>query len=253
MSEYRSDEETVELIQRWWRENGLLSIGTVVVVLGGVIGYNQWQASQQTAIGEIASSYLEWSEARTPDSVSPDADVIAERLRAEHPESAYTALLRFDDARRAVEGDDVPAARVELDAILAMDLPAFFHDLARIRLAKLDLAEEAPADALARLDAVQGAEAIAAVLELRGDAHRALGDLAAARSAYDAAITAAEASQFSGLPLLRLKRDDIAPATASTSVVGSDDFEAPVEDDANGEDAEDDAAPTAAADTEAGA
>ena len=215
MSEYRTDEETVEQIQRFWRENGLSLVVTLVLTVGGVLGWRSWQDAQVAAVGDASARFLEWREALTPDGMpGEEAERIAEVLRAEFPDSPYVSLVRFHDAQRALADGDAAAARRELLAVLAADLPPAFQDVARLRIARLDLAEGDASAALAQLDAIAAADTLPAVLELRGDARLASGDRAGARAAYDAAIEAAERAGVSGRPLLEMKRDDLALAAA---------------------------------------
>ena len=210
MSEYRTDEETVEQIQRFWRENGLALVLTVVVAVGGVLGWRWWQESRATEIAAASARYLEWREALGEDGAATAAsERIAATLRERRPDSAYASLLRFHAARRAVLEDDLAAARAELEAVLATGLPVAFHDLARLRLARLDLAAGAPRDALAQLDAIEGGEEMPTVLELRGDVLLALEEIDGARAAYDAALILADGGGAGG-SLLEIKREDLA-------------------------------------------
>lgn len=215
MSEYRTDEETVEQIQRFWRENGLSLVVTLVLSVGAVLGWRAWDDARTAAVGDASARYLEWREALAPDGgPSDEATRIAEVLRAEFPESPYVSLVGLHAARHAVDAGDAAAARRELLAVLDAELPVAFHDVARLRLARLALADGDAAGALAQLDAITGADGLPAVLELRGDALLASGDRAAARDAYDAAIEAGEGAGSAARPLLEMKRDDLAVAAA---------------------------------------
>jgi predicted negative regulator of RcsB-dependent stress response len=216
VSEYRTDEETVELIQGWWRENGVSMVVTLLLVFGGVFGWRAWQEEQAGQVAAASARYLDWLDARGVTEES--ALAVAESLREDFPESPYVALVALEAARSAVEDGDEAAARRELISVLETELPAAFHDLARLRLARLDLASGDAAAALAQLDGIQGADDLATILEVRGDAHRLGGDLDAARAAYDAAIEAAEQSGGSSRPLLEMKRDDLTVAAAAPEV-----------------------------------
>ena len=209
MSELRTDEETVEQIQDWWRENGTILLVTVVLVFGGVFGWNWWQDQRQAEIGEASALYLQWMQGREQ---GESVDELAARLRDQHPGSPYVALLRFADAAEAVEAQDAQAAREALEAVLEMDLTAPLHDLARLRLARLDLDAGEPEAVLARLDPITGADRIAAAQELRGDALRALDRPEEARAAYERAMAASSADR----PLLEMKRDDLGATIAAT-------------------------------------
>ena len=209
MSELRTDEETVEQIQNWWRENGTTLLVTVVLVFGGVFGWNWWQDQRQAEIEAASALYLQWMQGREE---GESVDDLAARLREEHAGSPYVALLRFDAAAEAVAAQDLQTARKELETVLEMDLTAPLHDLARLRLARLDLDAGEPKAVLARLDPITGTDRIAAAQELRGDALRALDRLDEARAAYERAMAASSADR----PLLEMKRDDLGASIAAT-------------------------------------
>ena len=42
MSEYQTDEEKVEAIRKWWRENGTAVVAGLVLGLAGLIGWQYW-------------------------------------------------------------------------------------------------------------------------------------------------------------------------------------------------------------------
>ena len=53
-----SDEEQVEVLKKWWDENGTSLIVTLVLVLGGTFGYRAWENSVIES-GEAASVVYE--------------------------------------------------------------------------------------------------------------------------------------------------------------------------------------------------
>ncbi len=201
MSEYRSDEETVEIIARWWKENGVFLLGTIVLVVAGVLGWNWWQAQSVARAEGAASIYAAWEQAS-----GEERQALADRLRDEYPRSAYRGLIAFDVARRAMDADDHETARLALEQVLELNVPRPMQDLARVRLARVLLDEDDAEAALARLDAVSGRSELTFVEELRGDALLALGRREEALRAYDQALASAEAPR----PLLEIKRSDLA-------------------------------------------
>jgi predicted negative regulator of RcsB-dependent stress response len=205
VSDYRTDEETVEQMQRWWRENGTTLIVTIVLVLGGVFGWNWWQDREQATAAAASTLYLQFLEAREAGD-DETAEARAETLRGQHADSAYVALLDFDVARRAVDDGRPEAATAALEGILATDLPASMKDVARIRLARLALDAGDAEGAIARLDGITAVDRLSVAAELHGDALAALGRTDAARAAYDAALLAAQGAR----PLLEMKRDELA-------------------------------------------
>ena len=43
MESYRTEEEQVEALRRWWNENGRSTLFVIVVVLAGTFGWQGWQ------------------------------------------------------------------------------------------------------------------------------------------------------------------------------------------------------------------
>lgn len=200
MSEYRSDEETVEVIANWWKENGAFMVGTIVLVLGGVLGWNWWQGQQLASAESASTLYAAWERA-----AEAERAALAEELAANYPRSAYRALIAFELAQTAMEREDPAAAREALELVLSLSVPKPMQDLARIRLARVALDEDDAEAALAWLDAIGGATQLSLVEELRGDALRLLGRHEDALAAYDRALASAEMAR----PLLEIKQDDL--------------------------------------------
>ena len=47
MVELRSEEEQLDAVKRWWKENGMSLIAGAVLAAAGVFGWNAWQNYQQ--------------------------------------------------------------------------------------------------------------------------------------------------------------------------------------------------------------
>ncbi|HNE26955.1 MAG TPA: tetratricopeptide repeat protein, partial [Pseudomonadales bacterium] len=58
MADYRTEEEQIELIKKWWRENGRSTVVGVGVALVLFFGWMQWQAYQKKNI-EAASDLFQ--------------------------------------------------------------------------------------------------------------------------------------------------------------------------------------------------
>lgn len=200
MSEYRSDEETVEVIANWWKENGAFMVGAIVLVVGGVLGWNGWQDRQLANAEDAAALYAAWERA-----ADAEREALAAELAQTYPDSAYRALLGFETAGTAMDNGDAAAAREVLEDVLALQVPRPMQDLARIRLARVALDEGDAEAALAHLDAIVGVAELSMAEELRGDALRLLGRHDEALTAYERAVASAEMAR----PLLEIKQDDL--------------------------------------------
>ena len=207
MSEYRTDEETVEQLTRWWREHGTFLVVTLVVVVGGVVGWRWWQDTTREQAQAVSALYQEWTEARAAGDEAR-GEALAQRLRSEHAGSSYLALLALEEASRALENGDPAAARGALERVLELGTGAAFDDLARLRLARLDLEAGDAEAALGRLAMVRAGEDIGPVEELRGDALRVLGRLDEARAAYARALATGTATRG----IVEMKLDELLAA-----------------------------------------
>lgn len=197
MSEYRSDEETVEAIANWWRENGLFLVGAIVLAMAGVFGWNYWQGQTQQRSEGASALYMAWQQAR-----GDQAEALAVQLEEDYPRSAYLAFVRLDQARRSVEAGDPDAARGPLEAVLESRVDDQIKDVARVRLARIAIAEGDTDTALELLGAAADTSIVA---EVRGDALRHAGELREAGDAYERALRLAREPR----PLLQIKYEDL--------------------------------------------
>lgn len=115
MAELRTEEEQVQAIKDWWKNNGsslLIGIGAALAI---VFGWQAWQNHQAQQRAEAANQFANLLNAfSSADDESADTvGFVAETLRDEHGDSAYAIYGNLVLARQQmVEGED-PAAAVE--------------------------------------------------------------------------------------------------------------------------------------------
>ena len=112
--------------------------------------------------------------------------------------------------KRAADDGDNAAATEQLRWVIDSGQQPDLTPIARLRLARLLLADGALDDAKAQLNQVTGSGFSAEREELMGDIHLAAGDTEQARTAYQAAQAAAGPGAGS---LLELKLDQLPPAS----------------------------------------
>lgn len=217
MAELKTEEEQLEAIKRWWKENGTSLIAGVVIAGAGVFGWNAWQDYQAGKAEAASMRYQQLLDLTGRDDPGEQARQRASELVGEitdeHGTTLYADLARLLDARQAIEVDDRARARAALEAVIEGSERDYIKGLARLRLARLQLAEGSAETALATLEGVP--EALAAQrAEVRGDAQHALGRDERARDAWrDALALADERDQ----PLygVQLKLDDLGAEEAT--------------------------------------
>ncbi|MEQ8232346.1 MAG: tetratricopeptide repeat protein [Gammaproteobacteria bacterium] len=210
MEHYASEQEQVEAVKRWWKENGKALVLGLVIGIGGLAGYRYWN-ELETSRAENASLTYERFLAMIEAQRSEDAVTTGEAIMSAYPDSAYARLSALLLAKLAVEQADYERAKTLL-VPLAENADSEVRDVAAMRLARILLAEGDAAAAATRLDSVPATDGREPYPELRGDILAARGDDDAARSFYrEALVRAGELGLERGA--IQLKLDNLA-ATA---------------------------------------
>lgn len=215
MSEMRTEEEQVQAIKEWWKENGkslLIGVGAAVAI---VVGWKAWQQNEQRQAETASALYqnlvdavLEISQKESDDASRSTALHLGNQLKDEFAGESYARLAALLMARVAVDSGDLSLAVAELDWVLANQPTESQKSVALIRKARLLAAQNDVDQALALLGQISSAAFKAQSEEVRGDLFVMKNELVSARQAYQAAITAAGASNNSAL--LQIKLDNLA-------------------------------------------
>lgn len=203
---YETDEEKVEAIKKWWKDNGLSVIAGVVIGLGSIYAWRFWIGHRDDVAGRASAAFEQLlSNAATMS--QPEAVVKqAELLKDEFGSTPYAGMSNMVAAKALYHAGDVPAAmRALKDAIANAPDPALAR-IAALRLARIQVAEGQLDDAEKTIATHDDSPAFSGEFAaVRGDLAAARGDAAAARAAYEQAI-----EKGSGLSqLIRLKLDNL--------------------------------------------
>jgi predicted negative regulator of RcsB-dependent stress response len=208
MEIYRSEEEQVEALKDWWKENGRSVIIGVGLALAVVFGWRYWQDSTH-AQAEAASAQYQTLLQRLDAGEGREVVEIARRIIAEYPSTPYAALASLSLAQQAVDQGDLDGASAHLRWVMENAKVGEVRTLAQVRLARVLVAQGRADEALQQLTGVGGGSAFAMAEEVKGDAYLAQGRRTDALRAYQAALAAA-ADVPSKQQLLRMKVDDLA-------------------------------------------
>jgi predicted negative regulator of RcsB-dependent stress response len=208
VDEYLSEREQADQLRNWLRENWIWLVAGVALTLAGYYGYRWWesrQASRAVAAGQRFDAMLEAIGAgRLEDGVKIAGEVTGEFADTPYADQATLLLARLD-----VDAGDFAAAEAKLSRVAEESRDPDLRTVARLRLARVLLAQGRYDDALAALDRAAMPAIDARVLELRGDVRLAQGNREAALEQWrqaESAIAAdpAAAGQIDA-ELLRLK------------------------------------------------
>lgn len=189
MEGYASDQEQVEAIKRWWRTNGKAILLGVIVGASIIVGWRLWSNHQATQ-AELAS--IEYEQVlidmrRGDNKAALDRGA---RLVEQQRDTPYAALAALALAKIKVEDKDQQGARYYLQWVADNAKQPALKDIARLRLARVMLADGEAAAALDALKEVDMEAYGVPAQEIKGDILVALNRLDEARSAYRSAIKA---------------------------------------------------------------
>lgn len=183
MSTYQTDEEQVEAIKKWWKQNGKSVIGGVGLGLAIVLG---WQAWQQYTVGqaEIASSTYDLFNQSYKNNDKQQIVSMATELEQQNSNSTYAAFSALKMAKFHFSEGDVKAAKQQLENVISGSADEGIKQLANIRLAKILLEENDVNGAKAIISKTNNAAFAGELAVLSGDIARSEGDMEKARSEY---------------------------------------------------------------------
>jgi predicted negative regulator of RcsB-dependent stress response len=223
MDTYRTEEEQVEAIRRWWDENGRSIIISIVLALSAGFGWQAWKNHDQQ-LGEAAShDYQVLLQQLAVSSSAPGEDFseakdLAEQIKAQYSSSGYAQFAALQLAKIAVGSNDMEQAKAQLKwALSKAPAKSDVADIASLRLARV-LASTGDTDqALEILEKGRGG-AYAASYELaRGDIYMQLGRSEEAKEAYlEAKNSLAQTGVDGSLATLEQKLQSLTPIPART-------------------------------------
>lgn len=203
----RTEEETVEHLKQWIRENGLAIVLGVVIGLSGIGGVRYWFSYQKTQAEEASLIYDQLASSLSAERY---VDVLQQgkQLMDNYAGTPYSILGAFAMAKASLASGDAETARDQLAwALKEADDEAMQH-IARIRLTRLFIDAKDHAAALTLItDTDQGAFG-SLYEELRGDIYTMTDKLDQAREAYRLALVSAKDS--SRRQFLQMKLDNLA-------------------------------------------
>ncbi|MEQ1636346.1 MAG: tetratricopeptide repeat protein [Methylococcales bacterium] len=205
MAIYDTEEEQVEAVKRWWKDNSQAVIIGVIVGTGLIFGIDFWKTQQRDKHLQASAVYEQLMAANSKDQTE-QVDKLAQTLGLQYDSTMYAGYAALFQAKTKVQTGDFPAAKVILEKAIATG-DNTLKNVARIRLLSLLLATgeyEQGLKLIAETDAASIKGFSSNYEELKGDLYVALNRVDEARTAYETALR--EGAQS---PLLQFKLDDL--------------------------------------------
>ena len=207
MSSYDTEQEQIEAIKKWWKENGTAVVFGLAIGTAALVGWNMWSDHTRNQQESASMAYQQLMTALA----SAENDAVlkrAERLKSDHADSAYAVLGAMAAAKANFDKSDLEAAKRELQWALDHSDDVSMQHIIRLRLARLMIATGKNDEALSLLEKVSNRSGFAAGYdELKGDVYIATGKIDLARTAYKKALT--EDANSANSRFVQMKLDDL--------------------------------------------
>ena len=208
LSTYETDEEKVEALKKWWKENGVSVIGGITIGLGAVFGWRAW-IDYHDRLAQEASAAFEQLIVSVETGNADSARQQSKLIREEYGSTPYSALAALMEARVEVDAGDATAAQAALKQAISQAPDPAIAQVAVLRLVRVLIDQGDLPEAKALIDKHDRDDGFSPdFAALRGDIAAAGGDNATARAAYTLAIAAGAANA----EMLGLKLENLPPA-----------------------------------------
>lgn len=202
-----SEQEELEALQKWWKENGRAVVVGLVLGLGGVFGWTTWQARVEATAEQASVVYQSMADMAAAGDHA-EALLRVGQIILDHPDSEYAALAALMGAKSAMAMGRADEATRLLDWVSATAEREEIRDVARIRGARLLLGEGKSDAGLQMLASIKTPAFAATVEEIRGDILVDTGEKDGAARAYELAL-ASDSITSGTRARVQMKLDDI--------------------------------------------
>ena len=219
--EFLTDDQQADQVKSWMRQNGPFLLAGVVLGLGGLFGWNQWQRYQEQR-AEAASALYDELLYSVSEQQFDVATQQLQQIETEFASSAYVDQGRLSMAGLNVSRGKQDEAIAQLQRVADKGLSDEIRNIARLRLARLLSSNDKHDEALKALN-VSGTGAFAPLFhDVRGDVYYAMGKLAEARSEYEQALNGEQAAAVLDLGYVTAKLDELGGSAADlTAAAGA--------------------------------
>jgi predicted negative regulator of RcsB-dependent stress response len=200
------EQEQLEQLKGWWKDNGTLVLGVLAaaaIAFAGWQGWRSWQTSQAAQAGALYEALARALQAGDGKAVREAGGSLVEG----YPRTLYASMGALAAARFHFERGELKDAKAQLQWVLERSSSEELRDIARLRLAAVLLDEKGYDEALRLLEEKHAAPLEAQYAALRGDVLVAQGRAEQARAAYRLALEKAGARSAGFRESVQLRLD----------------------------------------------
>ena len=179
------EEQEINQLKDWWKENGKTIIVAFILGVGGMFGWRYWQAHQAEQIAQASAQYDALIYSAQQDEQAKKANI--EQFVQANSKTAYAVFALLDEAKKATEKQDFTAAEVNLNQALTQSQDEVLTSIVALRLSAVQFQLGQLDNALTTLNQVKGESFNARKAILTGDIQVAKGDKVSAKNSFEQA------------------------------------------------------------------
>jgi predicted negative regulator of RcsB-dependent stress response len=218
VEQYRTEDEQVEALKRWWDENGRSTIAAIIIALSAGFAWQTWKGWDERKREGASDAYQAMLQVAAGTSADQrrEAVELAEALKENYGGSTYAQFAALHLARLAVEAGDLAEAQAQLRWVLGKaDKGSDIAQVAQVRLARVLASSGEAGQALTILEQAGEGPYSASYALARGDILLQLGRDAEALQAYtEARMHAAAQPGQVNLATLEQKLQSLTPVAS---------------------------------------
>jgi len=203
MDVYKTEEEQVESIKAWWKENARALLIGVSIALASVFSWQGWQQQQQQHAEQASDLFQQLIVEEKPEQTIE----LADQIIADYADTPYAALAAFQKAKQQLQAKNRKEAIVTLEKVVQLTNNDSVKNIAQLRALRLRLGAGDAKAVITEIDGYEQSNFSGQYEELKGDAYLSLNDIEKARLAYTSAISVAASEKR----FIQQKLDNLGP------------------------------------------
>ena len=203
MDVYNTEEEQVQAIKQWWKENAVSLIAGIVIGIVVLVGYKYWtenEISQSQQASALFSQIL---------AGGGDQSKNVEVLKSDFSSTPYAALSALLAAKNNILANETDKAISQLKWILDNNSDEGIEHIARQRLSRIYLAQDKIDEAESLIKGIKEITFSSTYNEIRGDIYLAKKLIVQAKESYKTALATLPRGDRR-YEIIKMKLDDLA-------------------------------------------
>ena len=202
MDVYKTEEEQVQAIKQWWKENAVSLIAGIAIGAMVLGGYKYWTESKQNQAKQASVIYSEILSSKG------DKTENTELLKSDYSGTPYAALATLLLAKDNVSASEYDKATSQLTWVVANNNDESIQHIAQQRLARVYLSQNKIADAEKLVAGIKASGFESGYSEIRGDINLAKKLPVQAKENYRLALSSLEQGD-QRYNIIKMKLDDL--------------------------------------------